>query len=265
MDFSFHIHCPCFCHKRSVHLGYNDIVRFDFFRYSLAILMSKLILVPTPIGNLKDITVRSIEILQSVDLILSEDTRVTGKLLNHLEIKKPLKSYHAHNEHQSLPYFLDLICANETVALVSDAGTPGISDPGFLLVRACIENNIPVETLPGPTAFIPALLQSGLPCDRFFFEGFLPHKKGRIKRLEWLKTLEHTFILYESPHRIGKCVEQLLTVFGPDHHMSISRELSKMYEETIRGTIGEVHQLLSERAKLKGEIVVVVDGRPPES
>lgn len=227
--------------------------------------MSKLILVPTPIGNLKDITLRSIEVLQSVDIILSEDTRVTGKLLAHLQIKKPLKSYHAHNEHKSLSYFLDLINSNELVALVSDAGTPGISDPGFLLVRACVENDIPIETLPGPTAFVPALIQSGLPCDRFFFEGFLPHKKGRVKRLEWLKSLEQTFILYESPHRIVKCVEQLLEIFGPNHRMSISRELSKLHEETIRGTIGEVHQNLAERDKLKGEIVVVVDGRLADS
>jgi len=220
-----------------------------------------LYLVPTPIGNLKDITIRSIEILDAVDLILAEDTRTTGKLLAHLKIKKPLKAYHAHNEHQSLDYFIKLIQENEAVALVSDAGTPAISDPGFLIVKECIARDIKVESLPGPTAFVPALLQSGLPCDKFFFEGFLPHKKGRIKRLEWLKTLEQTVILYESPHRINKCVEQLLTVFGPDHHMSISREITKLYEETIRGTIQEVYDQLSERAKLKGEIVVVVDGR----
>ncbi|MBT8219490.1 MAG: 16S rRNA (cytidine(1402)-2'-O)-methyltransferase [Bacteroidia bacterium] len=225
--------------------------------------MSKLILVPTPIGNLKDITLRSIEVLESVDIVFSEDTRVTGKLLAHLNIKKPLKAYHAHNEHQSLEYFLDLIKQNSSAALVSDAGTPGISDPGFLLVRACIERNISVETLPGPTAFVPALLQSGLPCDKFFFEGFLPHKKGRIKRLEWLKSIEQTFVLYESPHRINKCVDQIMDVFGPNHQMSISRELTKLHEETIRGTIEEVQQILSERSKLKGEIVVVVDGRIP--
>jgi len=220
-----------------------------------------LYLVPTPIGNLKDITLRALEVLESVDLVLAEDTRTTGKLLSLLKIKKPLKAYHAHNEHKSLDYFVKLIKENESVALVSDAGTPAISDPGFLIVRACIENDIKVESLPGPTAFVPALLQSGLPCDKFFFEGFLPHKKGRIKRLEWLKTLEQTIILYESPHRISKCVEQLLAVFGGDHRMSISREISKLHEETIRGTIEEVHQQLSERSKLKGEIVVVVDGR----
>ena len=183
-----------------------------------------LYLVPTPIGNLKDITLRSIEVLASVDMILAEDTRTTGKLLAHLNIKKPLKAYHAHNEHQSLDYFIRLIKENDSVALVSDAGTPAISDPGFLIVKECIAHDIKVESLPGPTAFVPALLQSGLPCDKFFFEGFLPHKKGRIKRLEWLKTLEQTIILYESPHRINKCVEQLLNVFGPDHQMSISRE-----------------------------------------
>jgi len=220
-----------------------------------------LYLVPTPIGNLKDITLRSIEILESADMILAEDTRTTGKLLSHLGIKKPLKAYHAHNEHQSLDYFIKLIKDNESVALVSDAGTPAISDPGYLIVKECIAQDIKVESLPGPTAFVPALLQSGLPCDKFFFEGFLPHKKGRIKRLEWLKTLEQTIILYESPHRINKCVEQLLAVFGPDHQMSISREITKMFEETIRGTIQEVHDKLAERDKLKGEIVVVVDGR----
>ena len=220
-----------------------------------------LYLVPTPIGNLKDITLRSIEILESVSLILSEDTRTTGKLLSHLNIKKPLKAYHAHNEHQSLDYFIKLIKENESVALVSDAGTPAISDPGFLIVKACVEQGIKVESLPGPTAFVPALLLSGLPCDKFFFEGFLPHKKGRIKRLEWLKALKQTIILYESPHRISKCVDQLLEVFGPDHQMSISREITKLYEETIRGTIQEVHEQLSQRDKLKGEIVVVVDGR----
>ena len=223
-----------------------------------------LYLVPTPIGNLKDITLRCVEILPQVDLILAEDTRTTGRLLSHLQIKKPLKSYHAHNEHQSLSYFIELIQQNEAVALVSDAGTPGISDPGYLLVKECIAKDIPVDSLPGPTAFVPALVLSGLPCDKFFFEGFLPHKKGRIKRLEWLKSLEQTFILYESPHRINKCVEQLLEVFGPSYEMSISRELTKLHEETIRGSILTVHELLQSRDKLKGEIVVVVNGRPPK-
>lgn len=217
-----------------------------------------LYLVPTPIGNLKDITLRSIEVLQSVDLILAEDTRTTGKLLKHLDIKKPLKAYHAHNENQSLDYFIELVQSNDAVALVSDAGTPGISDPGFLIARACIDQGIKVEALPGATAFVPALLLSGLPCDKFFFEGFLPHKKGRIKRLEWLKTLHQTVVLYESPHRIIKCIEQINEVMGPDTPVTIARELTKLHEETLRGTAAELLLQLNQRAKLKGEIVVII-------
>lgn len=217
-----------------------------------------LYLVPTPIGNLKDITLRAIEVLQSVDLIMAEDTRTTGKLLKHLDIKKPLKAYHAHNENQSLDYFIQLIQSNTSVALVSDAGTPGISDPGFLIARACIEQGIKVEALPGPTAFVPALLISGQPCDKFFFEGFLPHKKGRIKRLEWLQQLNQTIVLYESPHRITKCIEQIHEVMGPDTPVAIARELTKLHEEVLRGTAAEVFDALKNRAKLKGEIVVVI-------
>ena len=227
--------------------------------------MPQLTLVPTPIGNLKDITLRAIEELQKAELILAEDTRVTGRLLQHLEIKKPMHSFHAHNEHHVVEQVIELIRSKDKVCLVSDAGTPGISDPGFLLVRKCIEADIDVYALPGPTAFIPALVVSGIPCDKFFFEGFLPHKKGRIKRLEWLKGLQQTIVLYESPHRINKCVEQLLEVFGPDHSMCISRELTKIHEEHIRGTIAVVLGQLKQRPKLKGEIVVVVDGRDPSS
>lgn len=221
--------------------------------------MSKLILIPTPIGNLKDITLRAIEALKNVDWILAEDTRVTRKLLNHLEIQKEVFSYHSHNEHKKLDFVIDKIRTSETVGLVSDAGTPGISDPGFLLVRGCIENNIEIECLPGPVAFIPALIQSGFPFDKFVFEGFLPHKKGRVKRLEELKEEERTIIFYESPYRVIKLLEQLRDIFGEHREVSVSREITKMFEETVRGNTSEVIAYFHAKA-IKGEFVVVVKG-----
>ncbi len=221
--------------------------------------MSKLILIPTPIGNLKDITLRSLEALKAVDYLLAEDTRITKKLLNHLEIEQTVYSYHQHNEHQKLDYFISRIKEVESVGLVSDAGTPGISDPGFLLVRACIENDIEVECLPGPSAFIPALVQSGFPSDKFVFEGFLPHKKGRQKRLEQLKTEERTIIFYESPYRIIKLLQQVNDIFGAERSVSVSRELTKMFEETKRGTVEEALEYFQSKA-IKGEFVVVIKG-----
>ena len=184
--------------------------------------MGKLIIIPTPIGNLGDITLRAIETLKSVDYLLAEDTRVTRKLLNHLEIQKEVHSYHQHNEHKKIDFLIQIIKSIQSFGLVSDAGTPAISDPGFLLVRACIEHNIEVETLPGATALIPALVNSGFPCDRFVFEGFLPHKKGRIKRLEALKEESRTIVFYESPYRVIKLLEQMLQVFEEDRHVAIS-------------------------------------------
>jgi 16S rRNA (cytidine1402-2'-O)-methyltransferase len=221
--------------------------------------MSKLILIPTPIGNLKDITLRAIEAFKSVDWILAEDTRVTRKLLNHLEIQKEVFSYHSHNEHKKLDFVIDKILASETVGLVSDAGTPGISDPGFLLIRSCIENNIEIECLPGAVALIPALVQSGFPCDKFVFEGFLPHKKGRVKRLEQLKEEERTIIFYESPYRVLKLIEQLRDIFGEERAISVSREITKMFEETVRGNTTEVLAYFQAKP-VKGEFVVVVKG-----
>jgi len=217
---------------------------------------SKLYLVPTPIGNLEDITIRAIRILKEVDLILAEDTRKTGILLKHFEIQNRMQSFHKFNEHKKLAEYIRLLNAQKTIALVSDAGTPSISDPGFLLVRECVQNNIEVECLPGATAIIPALVNSGLPSDRFVFEGFLPHKKGRSKRLEVLKEEERTIIFYESPHRVVKTLQQLAEVFSQDHRVCVSRELSKIHEENIRGTLEEVAGHFSEVAP-KGEIVIV--------
>ncbi|HCQ30093.1 MAG TPA: 16S rRNA (cytidine(1402)-2'-O)-methyltransferase [Flavobacteriales bacterium] len=222
--------------------------------------MPTLYIVPTPIGNLQDITLRSIEILQSVDFILAEDTRHSAKLLKHLNIQKPLISFHQHNEHKKLEEVTDKITQSESAALVSDAGTPGISDPGFLLVRACIEHNIDVITLPGPTAFVPALVNSGLPCDKFVFEGFLPHKKGRQTRLQLLAEEKRTIIFYESPYRLLKTLEQLTEFFGKERKASVSREISKIHEETVRGTIQELINHFSDK-KIKGEIVLVVSGK----
>jgi 16S rRNA (cytidine1402-2'-O)-methyltransferase len=222
--------------------------------------MSKLFLVPTPIGNLKDITFRAVEVLGSVDLILAEDTRQTKKLLNNYKITTPLQSHHMFNEHKSVESICSKINSGMTVALVSDAGTPGISDPGFLLVRKCIENNISVETLPGPTALIPAIVNSGLPCDRFVFEGFLPPKKGRNKRLLALSEETRTMIFYESPYRLVKMLDELSEHFGQDRNASVSRELSKIYEENTRGTLSYLSEYYTNKLP-KGEIVIIVAGK----
>lgn len=219
-----------------------------------------LYLVPTPIGNLKDITLRAIETLKSVDVILAEDTRTSGMLLKHLEINKPLQSYHIFNEHKTVEKLVDRMKKGEVIALVSDAGTPGISDPGFLLVRAAKEAGLEVNCLPGPTAFVPALVNSGLPNDRFTFEGFLPHKKGRKTRLEELSTESRTMVFYESPHRLMKTLEQFAEVFGPARMASVSRELTKMFEENVRGTLDELVEYYQHHP-IKGEIVLVVEGR----
>lgn len=220
----------------------------------------KLYIIPTPIGNLEDITLRSIRILKEVSVIYAEDTRVTGKLLQHLDIKKTLRSYHQHNEHKIVERIVAEIEGGEIVALVSDAGTPAISDPGFLLVRALVENNIDVETLPGATAFIPALVNSGLPCDRFTFEGFLPTKKGRKTRLEELQNSQYTFILYESPYRVLKTLKQLGEFLGEDRKAAFSRELTKLHEENKAGTLKELHDYLAEKDKIKGEFVLIIAG-----
>jgi 16S rRNA (cytidine1402-2'-O)-methyltransferase len=224
-------------------------------------LPGKLYLVPTPIGNLGDMTIRAIDVLKTVDLILAEDTRTTGKLLSHYQVGTPQKSYHIHNEHKILDYVLKEIAEGRQLALVSDAGTPGISDPGFLLVREALAQNIEVEALPGPTALIPALLKSGFPTDRFCFEGFLPHKKGRKTRMEKLADEDRTIVLYESPHRILKLLQQLADHLDPDRRVSVSRELTKLHEETLTGTIKEVQETLAKRSTVKGEIVVVIEGK----
>ena len=221
--------------------------------------MSKLYLVPTPIGNLGDITLRAIEILSEVDLILAEDTRKSGILLKHLQISKPIHSHHKFNEHRTIESLVQRLLGGTFVALISDAGTPGISDPGFLLVRACIKEGITVETLPGPTAFVPALVNSGLPCEKFVFEGFLPQKKGRQKRLSELATENRTMVLYESPYRLLKTLSQMAEHFGPDRKASVSRELTKIHEETLRGTLNELVQHYGQ-GTVKGEIVIVVEG-----
>jgi 16S rRNA (cytidine1402-2'-O)-methyltransferase len=222
--------------------------------------MSKLILVPTPIGNLKDITFRALEVLENADLILAEDTRQAAKLLNHYKIKTPLQSHHMFNEHRSVEAVCGKILSGQTVALVSDAGTPAISDPGFLLVRSCLEKEITVETLPGATALIPAIVNSGLPSDRFCFEGFLPQKKGRNKRLSGLVDESRTMIFYESPYRLVKALKEMSEHFGPERDACVSRELSKIYEENIRGTLSFLADYYTERPP-KGEIVIVVSGK----
>ena len=220
----------------------------------------KLFIIPTPIGNLEDITLRAIRILKEVDLILAEDTRKTGILLKHFGIEKKMMAHHQHNEHHTVALIAERIAGGETIALVSDAGTPGISDPGFLLVRECIKAGIDVECLPGPSAFIPALVNSGLPSDTFCFEGFLPQKKGRQTKLLLLKEEKRTMIFYESPHRLLKALEQLAEYFGGDRRASVSRELTKIYEETKRGTIEELINYFKEKT-VKGEIVIIVEGR----
>lgn len=221
---------------------------------------TRLYLVPTPIGNLEDMTLRAVRVLKEVDLILAEDTRTSGRLLNHYEIETPMRSFHMHNEHKRVDSILEQLQSGERIALISDAGTPGISDPGFLLTRACIEQGIEIESLPGATAFVPALLNSGFPCDRFVFEGFLPPKKGRQTRLELLAQETRTLILYESPHKLVKTLTQLCQYFGDDRMGSVSRELTKLYEETIRGSLQELQKHF-EKNPPKGEIVLVVKGR----
>ena len=222
--------------------------------------MSKLYLVPTPIGNLKDMTFRAVEVLNAVDLILCEDTRTSGKLLKHYEIKKPLQSYHQHNEHKVTASLIKRIETGETMAVITDAGTPAISDPGFFLVRACIENEIEVDCLPGATAFVPALVNSGFSSDKFIFEGFLPVKKGRQTRLKLLATETRTIVFYESPHRLLKTLKQIQEFFEEDRQASVSREISKLHEETQRGTLSELHTHY-ENNTLKGEIVLIVEGK----
>lgn len=222
--------------------------------------MGKLFLVPTPIGNLEDITLRAIKVLKGVDLILAEDTRTSGKLLKHFEIETPLQSHHMHNEHKMVERLVQKMKNGSALALISDAGTPAISDPGFLLTRACVENGIEVECLPGATAFVPALVNSGLPNDRFVFEGFLPIKKGRQTRLQLLADEARTLVFYESPHKLLKTLTQFVEYFGPDRKVSVSRELTKIYEETIRGTTTEVLQHFTDKPP-KGEFVIVVDGK----
>ena len=221
---------------------------------------AELFIVPTPIGNLEDITLRAINVLKSVDLILAEDTRTTSFLLKHFQIEKPLRSYHQHNEHKILEEIISLIRSGKKIALVSDAGTPGISDPGFLLIRECISDNIQVTTLPGATAFVPALINSGFPCNEFSFYGFLPQKKGRQSKLKLLALEEKTFILYESPFRLVKLLEELKEHLGENRRASVSRELSKMFEENKRGTLKELIVYFSSK-QVKGEIVIVIDAK----
>lgn len=219
----------------------------------------KLYVVPTPIGNLEDMTFRAIKVLNEVGLILAEDTRTSGFLLKHFDIKTPMQSHHKFNEHKTVQHVVDRIKSGEKVALISDAGTPAISDPGFLVVRACVENDIEVECLPGATAFVPALVASGLPNDRFCFEGFLPQKKGRQTKLNSLATETRTMIFYESPFRVLKTLAQFAEVFGTERKASVSREISKIYEETVRGTLGELVAHFTEHAP-KGEFVIIVAG-----
>ncbi|GAA4846340.1 16S rRNA (cytidine(1402)-2'-O)-methyltransferase [Algivirga pacifica] len=222
-----------------------------------------LYIVPTPIGNLEDITLRAIRVLQEVDVILAEDTRNTGHLLKHLEIQKPLLSHHAFNEHKTSQNLIGRMKKGETMALVSDAGTPAISDPGFFLVRACVEEGVKVETLPGATAFVPALVNSGLPADRFVFEGFLPHKKGRQTKITELAEEDRTMIFYESPHRLLKTLQQLAEYWGEDRKACVSREITKLYEENARGTLQELIEHFTAKG-VKGEIVLIVEGKAPE-
>ena len=219
----------------------------------------KLYLVPTPIGNLADMTYRAVQVLKEVDLILAEDTRTSGFLLKHYEIATPTQSFHAHNEHKKVDYVVELLEAGKHVAQISDAGTPGISDPGFILVRAALAKEIAVEALPGATAFVPALIKSGFPTDRFIYEGFLPHKKGRQSRIESWKEEFRTIVCYESPHRLVKALEQMKEILGEHRRISVSRELTKKFEETITGPIGDVLTYFSSKS-IKGEFVIVIEG-----
>ncbi len=223
-----------------------------------------LYVVPTPVGNLEDITLRALRVLKEVDIILAEDTRTSSVLLKHYDIHTPLRSHHKFNEHETSDGMAERIAAGMNVALISDAGTPGISDPGFMLVRACVERGVEVQCLPGATAFVPALVDSGLPCDRFYFEGFLPQKKGRQTRLNLLAEQDHTMIIYESPFRLVKTLEQLATVLGNDRRASVSREISKKFEETCRGTLTELSEHFKQFSP-KGEIVLIVAGKDTKS
>lgn len=220
-----------------------------------------LYLVPTPIGNLEDMTLRAIRILKEVDLVLAEDTRTSKRLLTHYGIATPLRSYHAHNEHATVTSLAAQLQGGANMALVTDAGTPGISDPGFLLVRACVQSGVRVECLPGATAFVPALAASGLPCDRFHFEGFLPHKKGRQTRLLYLAALPNTFVLYESPNRLIKCLEQLIEHCGPERPACVARELSKLHEDLRTDTLEAILHYYRQKDVVKGEVVIVVGGK----
>lgn len=225
--------------------------------------MSKLYIVPTPIGNLEDMTFRAIRVLKEADLILAEDTRTSGKLMKHFEIGTHMQSHHMHNEHKTVENIINRLRGGETIALISDAGTPAISDPGFLLTRACVENGIAVECLPGPTAFVPALVNSGLPNDKFVFEGFLPDKKGRQTRFLALAEETRTIIFYVSPHKLVKTLGEFIQYFGEERPISVSRELSKLHEETVRGTAAEVLEHFTKKEP-RGEIVVIVGGKVVE-
>ena len=216
-----------------------------------------LYIVPTPVGNLEDITLRALRVLKEADLILAEDTRTSSVLLKHYDIHRPLQSYHKFNEHKAVDMLVERLKGGETMALVSDAGTPGISDPGFLLARECVRAGVEVQCLPGATAFVPALVASGLPCDKFVFEGFLPQKKGRMTRLQQLSGEERTIVLYESPYRVVKTLEQLAEVMGPDRQVAVCREISKVHEQTVRGTISEALTHFKEHAP-KGEFVIII-------
>ncbi|MDF1696585.1 MAG: 16S rRNA (cytidine(1402)-2'-O)-methyltransferase [Saprospiraceae bacterium] len=220
-----------------------------------------LYIVPTPIGNLEDITFRAISTLKNVSLILAEDTRTSGKLLKHFEIETQMRSFHAFNEHKVMEGYVDQLLQGMDIALISDAGTPGISDPGYLLIRACVEANVEMTCLPGPTAFVPALVSSGLPCDKFFFEGFLPHKKGRMTRLKYLCELDSTFVLYESPHRLLKCLKELALHCGIERRAAVVREISKLHEESKTDSLEKLILDFESRASIKGEIVLVVQGK----
>lgn len=223
-----------------------------------------LYIVPTPIGNLEDMTIRGINVLKEVDLVYAEDTRTSQRLFKHFGIETPLRSFHSFNEHKVVKNIVDEIKSGRKIALVSDAGTPAISDPGFLLSRACREAQVPVICLPGATAFVPALVSSGLPCDKFHFEGFLPHKKGRQTRWKFLATLDETFILYESPHRLIKCLEEATIFCGADRQASVARELSKVFEEVKSGTLKQLIDYYKSDGIVKGEIVIVISGKEPE-
>ena len=221
--------------------------------------MAKLFLVPTPVGNLADFTYRAVEVLNQVNLILAEDTRTSSKLLQHYGIKTPCRAYHQFNEHKVCEQIIGLLQQGQDLAVITDAGTPGISDPGFLLVRACVENDIEVECLPGATAFVPALVQSGFPCERFIFEGFLPQKKGRATRLATLAAEPRTMVFYESPYRVVRTLQQFMETFGPDRRCAVCREISKIHEESVRGTLREVAAHFTEHEP-RGEFVIVVEG-----